>query len=753
MGAIALKMTKARWLAGAASFCTLLGTGVWATGAPRALPDAPFVALAAGHVNKPYNDTVADAFDVPCTSFHLVAGALPVGLSLDAATGAVQGSPHVAGAARVRVAATPVSGGGSREVRAQVAIFRDDERELVRGQDFQGFGPYAVHVRSESFNWTSSFDGQTRPAKVLIYVPYSRPIIRWEPWKLVALTRDFPKPSPLSAAAAKQRTLDTIDPAASVKAHRDVLKASGVVSPLPPVPAPPAPLPLPALPARLSIQRLAINPALVARPLPLPFPRSRFPLIVFHRGRGFGHDDYDNLFTRIASHGIVIASVSDEQSFYSPRNPGAAEPAYDWQRAELGMYSASAAQEATMNYVLGLAATPGDSLCGKVDPDEVFFQGHSRGGGATHASHVRSIPLRVKGVIYFMAYDLRNFNNCRPPAVAPAYPIATAQPRLPSLVIAAERDGDLSYPIADQFIDRATGPTTFVTVYGGNHDNLGDDNDYDGWAATISREDEQKRVTNFVVAFVKRWTYDDVSLEGFLYGDEHATSNTVGVGSWRRTSPGLLVDDFQDGNAGKNLLGGSNTVVNMRRTEESIYPPTGDMPSLGLKHCVLTPLAQDSSFKMALSPPTLLPWVRTLTLSPALGAAIDPRVATLRPPFPWNKTRDLRGFRALLVRAEQTGSDGWKIGCWAQLRDAFGRTASVKVSNEDGSSTGFLPAFTGGGAPLNRFVTVTVPIDRFRSANPALLLDRVSSLELVVHTPNATPDPSRKIVLDDVRFE
>src|SRR5262249_12483257 len=141
---------------------------------------------------------------------------------------------------------------------------------------------------------------------------------------------------------------------------------------------------------------------------------TRFPLIVHHRGRGFSHDDYNDLFNRIASYAIVIASVSDSESCYNPSEPGLADWQYDGARAELGMESASAAQEATMEFVLGLSETPGDALYGKIDPDSVFLEGHSRGGGATHASHVRSIPLRVKGVIYFMAYDLRNFANCAP---------------------------------------------------------------------------------------------------------------------------------------------------------------------------------------------------------------------------------------------------------------------------------------------------------------------------------------------------
>lgn len=587
------------------------------TGAPTPRAASSFVALATGHVGKPYRDQVRDGFSGQVTSYKLVDGILPAGLSLDPITGEISGTPTEARLSRLRIEAA--TGTTLSEVRAAIAVLTANESELKPGQSFEQSGPFQVTRREQSFAWTSSFDKKTRSTRVLVYAP--------------------------EAAAGKA-----------------------------------------------------------------------LPLLVMHRGRGFNYDDYHDFLTLVSSWGIVCASVSDTQSFYSPDDPNAAEPLYDSTRCELGMENASAAQEAAMDFVLGLSQTPGDALAGRIDAEAVFLSGHSRGGGATHASHVRSLPLRTRGVIYFMAFDLRYFGEVAPPAQAPAYAIPTAQDRLPSLVFAAENDGDLTYPIADELVDRATGPTTFVTVYGGVHNFLGDSNPDEG-GATITREEQHARIASFVVAFVRRWARDDVSLDGLLYGSESQTSQAVGVASWRRSSPLLLVDDFQDADTGRNLLGGKNGVTGIKRSEASIYPSSADQDKLGLRHSILTLNAASSVFQLALGP---------------TGTA-----------------RDLSNHDRFLARIEQTGPDGWRLGTWVRLRDAAGTKASVQVTSWDGKTLGFLPAAASGLA-CDRFVTLSVPLALFKKAAPKLDLARIASLELVFST--AKPS-ARKIVVDDVRFE
>jgi hypothetical protein len=380
------------------------------------------------------------------------------------------------------------------------------------------------------------------------------------------------------------------------------------------------------------------------------------------------------------------------------------------------MENASASQEGLMDYLLGLASTPGDPLYGVLDNENVFFSGHSRGGGATQASHTRSLPLRLRGVVYFMAFDLRYFYDTVAPTTAPIYAIPNRAERLPSLIISAEDDHDLSYPFADEFIDRATGPTTFVTLYGATHQDM-TDSEMDDGGSVLGRTAEQNEVANVVVAFMRRWSAQDTSLESFLYGRDFAASRSYGVASWRRTSPTLLVDDFQDNDPAHNLLGGANGATGMTRTEASVYPALSDLGSLGLQHSICQFQTSTSTFDLDLA-----------------------------------GSRDLRKNRSLLVRVMQTGSNGWNVDGWAVLADAHGNTASVQFSKLDGSSTGYLPQFVAGtgNSPLSRFLLLDVPLYQFERATPAIDLRKVTKVSF---TFGATVGTSPEVALDDVRFE
>src|SRR5207248_7544788 len=96
--------------------------------------------------------------------------ARPAGLKLDAATGILSGTPIVARAGHLRVAATDNSG-ADYFVRADLAIFTKNETEIVAGQSFIGAGPYTTTTRTTSMSWVSSFDGATYPSSVQIVEP------------------------------------------------------------------------------------------------------------------------------------------------------------------------------------------------------------------------------------------------------------------------------------------------------------------------------------------------------------------------------------------------------------------------------------------------------------------------------------------------------------------------------------------------------------------------------------------------------
>ncbi|RMG18423.1 MAG: hypothetical protein D6731_01985 [Planctomycetota bacterium] len=438
-----------------------------------------------------------------------------------------------------------------------------------------------------------------------------------------------------------------------------------------------------------------------------------WPLLLFHRGRGFDEDSYRRLHEHIASYGIAVASIEDRLSF-SGDSFRATNDRYDLWRAELGMESASSVVEAVSDSLLDRSAAPGDPLWGLFSADALFFAGHSRGGGAVHASHQRSWELRLRGLIYLMPFDLRYFADVRPPARPPAYSIFAEHPRTPSLVIAAENDGDLTYPIADQLIDRATGPMTQVTIYGAVHNLISDAHAAEG-RARISRRSEQSQVADWIVCFVRRWADLDTSLDWRLYGGGHQGDPLAAVTSWRPSQRTLVLEDAQDGDVDHNLLG-RNLVAGLRRRELSSYPPVGDMGSLGLRHVFLTPTRDVSAWRLE------------------TGGPLD-------------ASRHVR----LVLRLSQTGDYGWSgLALWARLIDAAGESSWYRI--HDPVSGGLLPAWDGR-SPHDRMLDVHLPLEDFFPASGSSGADRTRLAAVDLFLLRRDSGRVRSVVADDLRFE
>lgn len=456
-----------------------------------------------------------------------------------------------------------------------------------------------------------------------------------------------------------------------------------------------------------------------------PTPPSPAPVLVHHRGRGFNYDDYDvALGAHLASWGFIFVSVEDYQSFRNTLNSPPVYAPYDNADVNRCHVSASFFQEGAMNRLLARNAASGDALFNRLDVNNIFMSGHSRGGGATHYTHHRNLNLKIKGVVYFMGYDLRNFAAfVSGTGTAPAYSgIPTAQPRLPSLIIAGENDGDLVYPICDQFIDRAVGQATFATIYGANHNYLGDTNGADG-APYISRAQQQERIRNLVVAFMRRWSNLDLSLEGFLYCNEFAGSDEVGVTAWRNMNETLLVDDNQDSNNTTNSIGGTNTLSSgTMATTASIYPATGNMASLNLRHNRLT-----------------------------LNAATITTFTTTIPAASQDRSRNRRFiFRAGSVdTASAVKGFDW-VTVQIRLTDAQNDQATITLFNRTAQNSTYLPDYTGTQNVYDRFVEASVLLSAFTAANPALNLNQLSNVQLIFDTESGS---SRQLYFDDLRFE
>lgn len=476
-------------------------------------------------------------------------------------------------------------------------------------------------------------------------------------------------------------------------------------------------------------------------------PPSPAPMLVHHRGRGFNYDDYDALGAHVASYGFIFVSVEDYQSFAiaNYNSPGYAPYAsYDWiSGSDIARCHASASffQQAAMDRLLVHNSTTGHVLENRIDTQNIFMSGHSRGGGATHYSHHRHPELRIKGVIYFMAYDLRCFTEfVNGSSVNPRYSaIPTAQPRLPSLIIASECDGDLIYPLCDQLIDRATGPATFMTLYGGNHNFLGDTNANESGTQYISNHLHQKeRIFNFVIAFLKRWGRNDVSLEGFLYNNEHAGSTEVGVTAWRGMTGQKLLDNHQGGNPASNTLGGANSITGATySTAASTYPGTlpwpytTNQPSMNLRHNIIT--IQSNA---------------NVTYTSTIPAAQQNMSANRRFIF------RIRGQVPSAVAAK--GFD-W-VTVRVRLTDAQNDQATITLFDRTAQNNTYLPDYLGTGSytqnQYSRFVEGNILLSAFTTANPALNLNQLTQVQFIFESGTTTASaPYPEIVIDDTRFE
>lgn len=461
-----------------------------------------------------------------------------------------------------------------------------------------------------------------------------------------------------------------------------------------------------------------------------PTPSSPAPVYIHHRGRGFNMASYNaNFGPHVARWGFIFITVEDFQSFsdggYSGQSPNST---YDSGAAERGMQSASAFQEAVMNWVVTANTTTGHALFNRVDPDKIFMGGHSRGGGATHGSHVRTVPymfngtqrqnINIRGTIYFMAFDLRVFTSTVAGSSV-VYPIATAQPRQPSLIIAAENDGDLYYPYCDQFIDRATGPTTFATIYGGVHAYLSDTGTYDAGNATITRAQQMQYMFNLVIAFLRRWANLDLSLEGMLYNNEYAGSSTVGITAFRNTMETTLVDNHQNGSTTSNTLGGTNAIAGggSISVSSSIYPNIGNMSSLALRHGIFS-----------------LPASTTTTYEVNIPAANQNQSRAKRLVFRCGTVdvsgQTLKGYDWTTVRVRLTG----------------GSQATVTLFDRNAPASTYLPDYSGSANVYDRFVDASVPLSQFSGVNTSA----ITRIELIFETAAGV---TRQLYIDDLRFE
>lgn len=469
------------------------------------------------------------------------------------------------------------------------------------------------------------------------------------------------------------------------------------------------------------------------------------PLLVLHHGRGFDHTEYNDVLGRVARWGFVCVSSGDYYSFFGSAEPGytGVQP-YETGFAEGGMESAAGTQERLLRRMIIRNRTPGDLFFGKIDESKLFLAGHSRGGGAVHAAQTRGFNFKLlasapqipvtetvglAGYIGLMPFDLWYFATCQQPNVpavpggigAVAYTIPKNLRRIPGLIFASELDGDLIYPICDQMIERRSTSTCFLTIWGGNHNNTGDAHPFSDAATSITPIQQRNILVQWMTAFLLRFGYDRLDLEGHLFGSEHVQSSSVGRVAYRDVSAPITVLDAQNGNVALNSLGLPNAA------------------SAGITAALVDPYPLLGSFGNATS--------RALRLVfTTIGAGKT-----------WTTTVSSVGLnvqekKRLVFELRQSGTTGFSwVSIRAHLTDINGGTAMVQVYDRVPTPdvSAYLPIHPVPGhtsaRPLNRFLQVEVPLAQF----PGVDLTQLASIRLEFDNSVTASN----LLIDDLRIE
>jgi len=383
-----------------------------------------------------------------------------------------------------------------------------------------------------------------------------------------------------------------------------------------------------------------------------------------------------------------------------------------------------------------LNETAGSSLEGRLDLDRFFYAGHSRGAAA--AVIAAELNPDVRGLILLQPTDAKqdswigNTNRWN------------TLPDIPLISISAEQDTDVIYPYAERLLERMTGPSTSVCIYGGCH-GFSSDSQLIGcgtctWTDTSPQVDSCSYITRnlqhqfsrqWMWTFVRRHAYDDLSLEGVLYGSESQNSPYFAVSHHRDLSGTLLVDNFDNfpvNNLG-HLVTANNTVLFIRG---ACY----DWP-------FPTPQPMDPITNLV----TILPTDGTSTFSMPLGTISNPLDIGPRKKLQFRlKNHDIHGA---------LDNIGWHFTGSLTLSDANGRSASLDILD-------LLPAIAqhpqtspiGLVVPLKyqRYMQIAATIEQFLAVDPLLDMRRLVSLDWEFNTDGTAPFDVR-FGIDDVVFE
>lgn len=450
------------------------------------------------------------------------------------------------------------------------------------------------------------------------------------------------------------------------------------------------------------------------------------PLLIFHHGTGFDWEQYDSLLGFIATHGIICVSVNDPFSY------DVYPDWYCW-----GGHDEAGKVMVTIREVMEqLSDTPGSALDGLIDTNRVFYGGHSRGAGS--AVIAAEIDPDVRGLILLQPTDAKqdswigNTNRWE------------KLPDIPVISITAEQDTDVIYPYAERLLERMTGPSTTVCIYGGCH-GFSSDNQLIGcgtcdWAPTSPQIDSCSYITRslqhqfsrqWMWTFLRRHAFDDLSVEGLLYGSESQDSPYYCIAHRRDLSGTLVVDDFE--NFPFNRLGLAVTSTNTLLFIKGA--------------CYDWPFPVPQPIPLITNLVTILPPTGTATITMPLGTSVSPMDIGPRKELQFRiKNHDVHGA---------VDNIGWYFGGTITLSDAAGRSSSLDLVDllpANGDHPQAVPAGIIVPLKYQRFMQIAIPIEQFLAVEPLLDTSILISINWEFITDGTAPFDIR-FGLDDIVFE
>ncbi|MBC8262267.1 MAG: hypothetical protein H8E43_10660 [Planctomycetia bacterium] len=450
------------------------------------------------------------------------------------------------------------------------------------------------------------------------------------------------------------------------------------------------------------------------------------PILIFHHGTGFDWDDYDSLLGFVATHGVICVSVGNTFSF---------EVYTDWY-CWGGHDAAAGVLLRTREVVEAMSQDSTSPLFDLIDVHRVFYGGHSRGASA--AVTAAELEPNTPGLILLQPTDAKQDswigNTTRWQTL----------PDVPILSVTAEQDTDVIYPYAERLLERMVGATTAVCIYGGCHGYSSNSSSLGCGTCTwipqspavdscpyISRSLQHDLTRKWMLAFLNRYAFDDISMEGLLYGTESQLSQYESVATKRNLSGVIEIDNFDQfpfNSQGFEISHTNMILFNSGPCYDWPFPLPQPIPEITNLICILPPQG-DSSINMPLG----------FIFAPmSLGSQKNLKFRI--------KNHDVHG-----------GLDniGWHFTATLSLRDSSTQTATLNLMNylpENGNHPQSISASPVVPLKYQRFLDVTIPLEDFLNVNPNLNFNSLGMLDWVFTTDGTAPFDIR-LGIDDLRIE